>query len=61
MKKIINKFPPKYRWTIHNFIAHPLMEVAYLLGKVELSQRIHDSTIPDQQNIDGIFNPERND
>ena len=65
MKKIINKLPKKYKWTFHNLIAHPLSEVAYLLGKEELSEFIHDSTIPDKEdvneNINRILNPERND
>ena len=47
MKNIINNLPKKYRWTIHNLIAHPLMEIAFLLGKESLSQKIHDSTIPE--------------
>jgi len=37
-------------WTVHNLIAHPLMEIVYLLsfGKAEkFSNYIHDSTIPD--------------
>jgi len=46
MKKIINALPKKYQWTIHNLIAHPLMEIAFLLGRESLSQKIHDSTIP---------------
>lgn len=38
-------------WTVHNLIAHPLSEIAHLigLGFTKLSQVIHDSTIPDHQ------------
>lgn len=66
MKKIINILPKKYKWTIHNMIAHPLSEICFLLGKESLSQKIHDSTVPDnpehlQENIDRIINPERDD
>ena len=66
MKKIINTFPKKYKWTIHNLIAHPLSEICFLLGQESLSQKIHDSTVPDddkdlQENIDRIMNPERDD
>lgn len=66
MKKIINLLPKKYKWTIHNLIAHPLMEICYQLGKESLSQKIHDCTVPDdeedlQENIDRIMNPERDD
>ena len=63
--KIINKLPKRFQWTLHNIVAHPLMELAYQLGLEELSVKIHDSTMPTdsevQDNIDSIMNPERND
>ena len=63
MKKLINKLPKKFKWTLHNVVAHPLMEVVYLLGYSKLSEKIHELTIPDeldsQENINRIFNPER--
>ena len=65
MKKFINKLPERFKWTIHNVIAHPLMEITYQLGFVTFSEKIHDSTIPTedqlQENIDSIMNPERDD
>lgn len=65
MKKFINKLPKRFKWTIHNVVAHPLMEITYQLGFIELSEQIHDSTIPTkdqlQENIDSIMNPERDD
>ena len=36
----------KYKWTIHNVIAHPLSEIFYLLGYNDLGNKIHDVTIP---------------
>ena len=33
-------------WTFHNLIAHPLGEILYLLGLENLSNKLHDSTIP---------------
>ena len=57
MSKTINNLPQKYKWTIHNIIAHPLMELAHLLGNPQLSEFIHDSTIPN--NINGKANTER--
>ena len=36
-------------WTVHNLIAHPLMEILFLIsfGKLkDLGDKIHDSTIP---------------
>lgn len=64
MKFIVNKMPRKFRWTIHNVIAHPLCELFHLLGAKDLSDHIHDSTIPDddlEQNLESIMNPKRND
>jgi hypothetical protein len=65
MKKTINKLPQKFKWTLHNVVAHPLMEITHLLGFTNLSKKIHDSTCPDEidlkENIDSIMNPERND
>ena len=37
----------RYKWTIHNVIAHPLSEVFYLLGYSQLGNKIHDITIPE--------------
>ena len=64
MKFLINKLPKKFKWTIHNVIAHPLSEIAHLVGASVLSEKIHDCTIPDndlQENISDILNPERDD
>jgi hypothetical protein len=36
----------KFEYTIHNIIAHPLMEVLHLLGFNELGNKIHDITLP---------------
>ena len=37
----------RYKWTIHNVIAHPLSEVFHLLGYSKLGNKIHDITIPE--------------
>ena len=34
-------------WFIHNCVGHPLMYFAAILFSVELSKRIHDSTLPE--------------
>lgn len=36
----------KYKWAIHNVLAHPLSEIFYLLGYNNLGNKIHDATIP---------------
>ena len=43
---MINRLPPRFRWTIHNLIAHPLSEVLFQVGLGDLGNRIHDATIP---------------
>lgn len=35
-----------FRWTVHNLFAHPLSEIAWLLGLKRLSNWIHDVSIP---------------
>ena len=49
MKKLISKLPKRFQWTIHNVIAHPLMEILYQMGFKELSSKIHDSTTPKEE------------
>ena len=40
------KLPPRWRWTLHNLIAHPLSEVLYQLGARSASDAVHDRTVP---------------
>ena len=61
IKKIINILPIKYKWTIHNLIAHPLSEIVHLLGNTDIANKIHDYTIPDDQEVKRILDPERDD
>ena len=42
-----------FKWTIHNMIAHPISEIAYLLGLDKLSNWIHVVTIPKHDPGDG--------
>lgn len=60
IQKIINKFPPSLKWTPHNLIAHPVSEIVYLLSLLlrnekirELSNYIHDETIPTHNTGEG--------
>lgn len=36
----------KFRYTIHNCIAHPLMEIFSLLGMYKTAKWVHDATLP---------------
>jgi hypothetical protein len=40
----------KFEYTIHNIIAHPLMEILHLIGFTELGNKIHDATLPKKSN-----------
>ncbi len=56
MKYIINKLPKRFQWSIHNLVAHPLMEITFQLGLHELSEKIHDSTAPTSEESQGSTN-----
>ena len=50
MKTLIDKLPRRFQFTIHNCIAHPMMEIFYQLGFSKASTWIHESTCPSDQN-----------
>lgn len=47
LTKVINRFPNRFKWTIHNLVAHPLSEVLFQMGFENLGNRVHDATIPE--------------
>jgi hypothetical protein len=47
LKKILNSLPERFKWTLHNVVAHPLSEFLWQLGFEDFSNKIHDSTIPE--------------
>jgi len=47
LNKIIMNLPERYRWSLHNLVAHPLSEIVHLCGYTDLGNKIHDYTIPD--------------
>lgn len=44
--KWLAMLPGRFRWTLHNLIAHPLSEVLFQVGLGEWGNRLHDATIP---------------
>jgi hypothetical protein len=34
-------------WSFHNIIAHPLMQLLQWVGKNDLANKVHDSTLPE--------------
>ena len=49
MKSFVSKLG-LFSYTIHNLIAHPLMELLHLAGFTELGNRLHDATLPKSHN-----------
>jgi hypothetical protein len=47
IKRAVSRLPDRYKWTLHNLIAHPVSEVLYLIGLETLSNQVHDATIPE--------------
>lgn len=43
----------RFSWMVHNFAAHPLMELCYLIGAHRLAHYVHDVTIPHPP-LDGV-------
>ena len=44
--KALSKLGP-FKWTLHNMVAHPLSELVYLAGFEQISNWMHDITIPE--------------
>ncbi len=40
------KIPKRFQWTLHNVVAHPLMELLNQLGFEKAGTRVHDVTVP---------------
>jgi hypothetical protein len=43
---LLSRLPPRFQWTLHNIVAHPLSEIAWQLGLHRASDAIHDTTVP---------------
>ena len=52
MRRFVSKLGP-FNYTIHNLIAHPIMEVLHLVGLSELGNKLHDATLPLQHKEGG--------
>jgi len=54
IQSLIQKIPEKYNYTIHNLIAHPLMEVFHVLGYTDLGNKIHEITLPSRESSETL-------
>lgn len=46
LPKALGQLPGRWRWTLHNLVAHPVSEVLWQLGARRWATRIHDLTAP---------------
>ena len=46
LKNLIDRLPNRFKWTIHNVIAHPLSEILFQLGAEDAGNKVHDATLP---------------
>lgn len=53
MRSFVSKMG-RFNYTIHNLIAHPLMEILHLVGLTELGNKVHDATLPLQHDEDEV-------
>ena len=45
----LGRLPERWRWTLHNVVAHPISEVLFQVGLRRWSDAIHDLTIPEHE------------
>lgn len=48
LPRLLGRLPPRFRWTLHNLVAHPLSEILFQLGLREWSELVHDNTMPEE-------------
>ena len=46
MADMLSRLPHRFRWTIHNIVAHPVSEVLFQFGLSRAGDWVHDATIP---------------
>jgi hypothetical protein len=46
LPRLLARLPPRWRWTLHNLVGHPLSELLWQAGARELSNVVHDATVP---------------
>ena len=42
----MNKIKKHFEYTVHNILAHPLMELLHLFGFTKIGNALHDYTLP---------------
>lgn len=47
--RLLARLPRRFRWTLHNVIAHPISEALYQIGFGRYGDKLHDATIPEHR------------
>ena len=42
----LGRLPPRFRWTLHNLVGHPVREVLYQVGCKDLGKAVTYATTP---------------
>lgn len=48
---LLGRLPERWRWTVHNLVAHPVSEMLWQVGLTGLAERVHDCTVPDSKAV----------
>jgi len=43
---LLARLPERWRYTIHNVVAHPVSEMLWQIGLKRLAAQVHDCTVP---------------
>ena len=46
LRRGLGRLPVRWRWSLHNLIAHPASELLYQVGAQRLANAVHDETVP---------------
>jgi len=49
LPRFLGRLPERFRWTIHNLVAHPLSEIMFQIGLRRWSDAVHDLTVPEHE------------
>jgi len=49
LPRFLGRLPERFRWTIHNLVAHPLSEIMFQIGLRRWSDAVHDCTVPEHE------------
>ena len=49
LPRLLGRLPERFRWTVHNLVAHPLSELLFQVGLRLWSDAVHDLTMPEHE------------